>query len=358
MITYIIRRLLLTIPTLLGITIVVFMVMGLSPGGVGGSLLNDNGDMKADEARAQREYLEKRFGLNQPLRVQYWRWLNHVSPIGFEPKEDGSTGRFRFLKMPDLGYSFAVRRPVVDLVAERLPVTVLLNVITLPITYSIALLSGIYAARRRGGWFDVTSAFLYLCLWSVPVILAGVLCIGFLANRQYIQLFPTNGLHDVMAANMTFLPVHTSAGWQPGWLLDTCWHLCLPVLCLSYGGFAFLSRLTRGSMLENMASDYARTAKAKGLPENAVVYRHVFRNSMIPLITSSAGIIPGLLGGSLIVESIFSLQGMGKLMLDAVHAHDRELILDQALVVGALGLLSYLLADILYVVADPRVSFE
>ena len=282
-----------------------------------------------------------------------------MSPVGFRFNDDGSFGRFAVLKWPDLGYSPSKQRPVLDLVGEALPVTLLLNAITLPVTHAIAIGSGINAARRRGGPFDVGSAYLFLGLWSVPTILAGVLMIGFLANRHYVQLFPTGGLHDTLADRMPFLPGRLRDGaFTRGWLLDTCWHLCLPVACLSYGGFAFLSRLVRGSMLENLAADYARTARAKGVADRVVLLRHVFRNSLIPLITSSAGLVPGLLSGSLITERIFSLQGMGTLFIDAVQAHDRELILDQALVVGGIGLLSYLAADLLYVVADPRVSFE
>jgi ABC-type dipeptide/oligopeptide/nickel transport system permease component len=358
MFRYIVRRVLLLFPTLLGTTLVIFTVMALSPGGVGGNDLDENGAMKPEEARRQQEYLNKRFGLDKPLPVQYFRWLDHVSPIGFASADDGSMGRFKFLKMPDLGYSYSKGRPVVDLVAEALPVTLLLNVIAIPITYTVSILTGIYAARRRGGLVDVTSASIFMALWSIPVILGGVLLIGFLASRKYIYLFPTSGLHDTLADTMTFLPTHTAAGWQPGWLLDSCWHLTLPIVCLTYAGFAFTSRLTRASMLENLASDFARTAKAKGVAARVVLFRHVFRNSLIPLITSSAGILPSLLGGALITESIFSLHGMGFLMLEAVRAHDRELVLDQALVVGGLGLLSYLIADVLYVVADPRVSYE
>jgi microcin C transport system permease protein len=357
MLSYIIRRVLLLFPTLLGATLVVFMVMGLSPGGVGGDMGDETGAMKPEEARAQQEYLNRRFGLDKPLMVQYFRWLNHISPLGFETNDDGSMGRFEF-KQPDLGYSWSKGRPVMDLVKEALPITLLLNVIALPITYSVAIMSGIYAARKRGGLFDVTSASIFMALWSVPVILTGVLLIGFLANSQYINIFPTAGLHDTLADSMQFLPSHTAAGWQRGWLLDACWHLVLPIICLTYAGFAFTSRLTRAAMLENFAADYARTARAKGVAPNTILFRHVFRNSLIPLITSSAGIIPGLLGGALITESIFSIHGMGLLMLEAIRAHDRELVLDQALVVGGLGLLSYLIADILYVVADPRVSYE
>ena len=358
MINYIIRRLLLMVPTLLGITLVTFLVMGLSPGGVGGTLLNDEGAMKGAAAKAQREYLQKRYGLDKPLIVQYWRWLNHVSPVGIEYPDDGSVGHFRWAKTPDLGYSFSKGRPVLQLVEEALPITLLLHAMTLPAVYAISIVSGIAAARRRGGTFDLVSGFTFLALWSVPTILAGVLLIGYLANRQYVMLFPTGGLHDTLADSMPFLPHFTAHGWDRGWLLDLCWHLALPVICFTYGGFAFTSRLTRGAMLENMSADYARTARAKGVPEQSVIYRHVFRNALIPLITTSAGIIPGLLGGSIIVENIFSIHGMGLLMIEATNARDRELILDEALIVGLLGLMSYLLADLLYVVADPRVSYD
>lgn len=357
MLSYIIRRILLLFPTLLGATLVVFLVMGLSPGGVGGALLNQQGNMRAQEAKARREYLEKRYGLNKPLIVQYGRWLNHVSPIGFVSNEDGSMGRFELLKAPDLGYSFSKGRPVIDLVSESLPITLLLNGITIPITYFIAIGAGIYAARRRGGFVDVVSGSVFLALWSIPTILAGVLLIGFLANRQYVQWFPTAGLHDLLSDSMSFFPTHDAAGWHRGWLLDMCWHLFLPIVCLTYSGFAVLSRLTRGAMLDNLAADYARTARAKGLTARAVLFRHVFRNSLIPLITVGASILPGLLGGALITENIFSIHGMGMLMIEGIRARDRELVLDEALVVGLIGLLSYLLADILYAVADPRVSY-
>ena len=165
MLSYIARRLLLLFPTLLGTTLVVFLVMGLSPGGVGGDTGDDTGAMKPEEAKAQREYLDRRFGLDKPLMVQYLRWLDHVSPIGFTSNPDGTTGPFRFLKMPDLGYSWSKGRPVTDLVAEALPVTILLNIIALPITYTVSIISGIYASRRKGGLFDVTSASLFMAMW-------------------------------------------------------------------------------------------------------------------------------------------------------------------------------------------------
>jgi peptide/nickel transport system permease protein len=143
-----------------------------------------------------------------------------------------------------------------------------------------------------------------------------------------------------------------------GFLLDRLWHLVLPVICLSYGGFAFLAKLTRSAVLENLQSDFARTARAKGAPENIVLWRHVFRNSLLPLITVSAALLPGLLAGSVIVESIFSIDGMGKLAVEAVQTRDRELVLSITFVSGLLTLLSYLIADLCYAFADPRVSYE
>jgi peptide/nickel transport system permease protein len=141
-------------------------------------------------------------------------------------------------------------------------------------------------------------------------------------------------------------------------MFDRLWHLALPVICLSYGGFAFLARLTRSAMLENLQADYARTARAKGVDESTVLWTHVFRNSLLPLITVSASLLPGLLGGSVIVESIFSIDGMGKLVVEAVKGRDRELVLSITMISGMLTLLGYLLADLMYAIADPRVSYD
>jgi microcin C transport system permease protein len=155
------------------------------------------------------------------------------------------------------------------------------------------------------------------------------------------------------------LSVHwMQGGWLRGFLLDRVWHLALPVICLSYGGFAGLAKLTRTSVLENLLSDYARTARAKGVAESVVLWRHVFRNSLLPLITVAASLLPSLLAGSVIVESIFSIDGMGKLAVEAVKGRDRELVLSITLISGVLTLLGYLLADLLYALADPRVSYE
>ena len=348
------------IPTLIGVTVIVFFVMAWSPGGVGGSLLNEMGEVESEQARILREYYNRRYGLDDPLVVQYLRWVNQVSPVGFatEYTEEGRRlGAFK-IKVPDLGESFSRGRPVVDLYAEHLPITLLLNLITFPIIYGIAIVTGVYAARHRGELFDVTSGVTLLGLWSAPVIWIGVMLIGFLASNQYLQWFPASGLSSTRAGEFMFLPAWGPEGFERGWLLDRAWHLVLPVACLTYGGFAFLSKLMRASLLDNLSADFVRTARAKGVSDREVLWRHAFRNSLLPLITIAAGIIPGLLAGSVIVEQIFSIPGMGKLTLEAIWARDRELVLAGALVSGLLGLLSILLADLCYAVADPRVSYD
>jgi peptide/nickel transport system permease protein len=359
MLNYLVRRVLLMLPTLIGMTALVFFVVAMSPGGIGGAMLSNEMGMRPSEREARRKYLNERYGLDRPLVVQYARWLHNVSPVGVKPRGEGFPKALPVgFKAPDLGESFVRGRKVMGLVKEVLPVTLLLQLLALPATYAIATISGIYAARHRGKLFDVSSGTLFLGMWSFPTILAGVLAIGFLANRQYLQWFPAGGMHDIRADAMPFLPAWTDAGFQRGWLFDTAWHLVLPVVILAYGNFAFLSKLARGAVLENLRADYVRTARAKGLGERDVLYRHVLSNSLIPLITIAAQILPAMLAGSVIVENIFSIPGMGKLLVDAVNTRDRELFLSLTLVLGVVSLVAYLVADILYAVVDPRVSYE
>ncbi|MGD8910419.1 MAG: ABC transporter permease [Chromatiales bacterium] len=460
MLTYLLRRLLLMFPTLLGITLVVFVVMAASPGGISAKSLVEGQNLDPEAKREIEAYYNRLYGLNDPAWMQYLRWLNNASPVGFTFDENNELSGFSFTKGSDLGRSFRYGRPVTELLAERVPITVLLNVLSIPIVYLLALLVGVRAAVERGRSFDVSSGMVMLGLWSVPTMLAGVLLIGFFANEQYWHWFPTAGLSDRLVMDQVFMPHWSSlwdlgllfllvtlgaslflamasverrlrmgfiglcwvllgtgmvwqlpeAGrspvhwllipgsfallaawlassdyrllrqlgflttgllvgllsavywmqgeWLRGFLFDRIWHLVLPVVCLSYGGFAGLAKLTRTAVLENLLSDYARTARAKGLAESAVLWRHVFRNSLLPLITVAASLLPSLLAGSVIVESIFSIEGMGKLAVEAVQTRDRELVLSITLIGGLLTLLGYLLADFLYALADPRVSYE
>jgi len=358
MFTYVIRRVLLLVPTLLGITLVVFTVMATTPGGMGASLLGKDLELRPAQRKAYEVYLNERFGLNQPLHVQYLRWLRRVLPVGFKKVGAGFPSGWTFgLKVPDLGYSFSRGRPVGTLILEALPITLLLESLSLPLTYLIAVGTGIRAAISRGQLADVGIGTILIGLYSLPEIWVGVLLIGFLTNREIIHWFPSNGLHDVLAESMPYLPHWTAAGFERGWLLDTLWHLALPLLCFSYASFAFLSRLMRASILDTLGMDFVRTARAKGLSGKTVLYRHVLRNSLISLITASSGILPGLIAGSFIVETIFGVPGMGKLTIDAVNSRDRDLFMSLTLITSLLQLIGFLIADLAYAVVDPRVTY-
>ena len=207
MLTYLLRRVLLIIPTLLGITLVVFSVMAASPGGIGSQALTE-GVMQPEARKAMENYFNQRYGLDDPAPVQYLRWLNNISPIGFVSDESGTfkLQNFRFFKGSDLGDSFLYGRSVAELIKERLPITLLLNIVSIPIVYIIAIAIGVKAATEHGRSFDVSSGTVLLGLWSVPVMLAGVLLIGFFASEQNWHWFPESGLNRREALDMTFMP--------------------------------------------------------------------------------------------------------------------------------------------------------
>ena len=265
------------------------------------------------------------------------------------------------LDLPDLGFSFSRSQPSIGLIKAALPVTLTLNFIAVPIIYIIAIPSGILAATRRGTWIDVGSGALFVALWSIPIVWAGVLAVGYLGSEKYLGdfAFPSKGLHDLNADSFGFLPSRLPDGsWSRGYLLDMLWHLCLPVACFVYGGFAVLSKQTRAAMLDNFNADYVRTAKAKGVSGPAIVFRHVFRNSLLPLITMFATVFPLLLSGSVVIEKIFSIQGMGLLLYESIILRDRELLLAIVMIVALVNMLALLLADILYALADPRIAYD
>ena len=194
-------------PTLFGITLVVFTVMAASPGGIGAGALTE-GVMQPEARKAIEAYYNKRYGLNDSAPVQYLRWLNNISPVGFVADDSGalSLKNFSLTKGSDLGDSFLYGRSVGELIRERLPITLLLNIVSIPIVYLIAIAIGVRAATQHGKSFDVTSGTVLLALWSVPVMLAGVLLIGFFASQQNWHWFPESGLNRREALDMTFMP--------------------------------------------------------------------------------------------------------------------------------------------------------
>jgi len=352
------KRLLLLIPTMLGLTLGVFMLVSLSPGGVAGGIGAAAGEAGAAPAGSRDEYLEHRFGLDKPLIVQYGHWLARLTPVRIgSPDGDPSTssgvplipGVLR-LDWPDLGWSFGRSRPVSALLAERLPVTLAVNVLAVGLMYAVAVPLGVFCAARHGTRVDQLINTVLTGLWSLPVACTGVLMLGYLASRQHMGWFPVAGLHDADAGEWAFLP----SGANRGWALDTLWHLVLPVVCQAYVGLAVIARLVRAGVIENLGAPFVRTARAKGAPERDVVVHHAFRASLLPLITVFTAVAPAMISGSVVVERIFSLPGMGSLMIEAVTLRDRELLMGNVLLAGVVTMLAMVLGDVLYALADAR----
>lgn len=284
--------------------------------------------------------------------------VNAAYDRGPYPKAGVGFGNVISFDWPDFGKSFSIGRPVIDLIGEALPVTLLINALAIPLIYLIAVPFGMHAAARHNKLFDKLSGSIFVMLWSIPVVWAGVLAIGFLADKQYLGLFPASGLHSNSADSMAYLPTWNNGVFEPGYLLDTLWHLVLPVMCLVYGGFAVLAKQTRAAMLDNYTMDFVRTARAKGVSDHDVKWYHVFRNSLLPIITIFVLVFPAMLAGSVVIERIFSIPGMGSLILNAIFNMDRDVILANVFIIAVVNLFALLLADLLYAAADPRVTYD
>ncbi len=329
---YIIRRLLWMIPTIIGITIITFAIVQSAPGdpvkmslGMGGETLKAEG--AAAEIRAEQRKL---LGLDLPLWKRYPAWLWKLAHL-------------------DFGRSFKDWRPVRGIIAERLPVTLMLNVISIFLAYIIAIPLGVHAATRGGTVEERSITVVLFILYSLPSFWVAYILIYFLAGGQHWNIFPVGGLHSIAYGE-------AMGAWKGFW--DLMWHLVLPVACLTYGGFAGISRYMRSGMMEVLRQDYIRTAYAKGLSERTVVLKHAMRNSIIPIVTILAGLLPSLIGGSVIVETIFNIPGMGRLGYDAVLSRNYPVIMATATVSAVLTLFGILLSDLLYAVVDPRIKYE
>jgi peptide/nickel transport system permease protein len=338
MLHYIFRRLLLLIPTFLGVTLVGFLVMRLAPGdpaelraagGLGGareSTISRNKQSTVDEAMAQ---WRAQYGLDKPIHVQYLVWLKNLFTLSF-------------------GESFKDNQSVWGKIAERLPVTVKLNFWSILVVYLVAIPLGIYSATHPNSFGDQITTLTAFVLFAVPLVWAATMAVVFICGGDFYYLFPPAGLESL----------DFSEKWSFGKkFTDHAWHLFLPVVLLSYDGFAGMSRYMRASMLEVLRQDYVQVARAKGLQENIVIFKHVLRNSLIPQVTILASILPGLIGGSIIIETIFSIPGLGQLGYESVLARDYPTVLALFTVSAILTLLGILISDLLLSVVDPRIVF-
>jgi peptide/nickel transport system permease protein len=338
MAAYLVQRLLLMIPTFIGITLIGFFIMRLAPGdpaelraagGLGaaaGAGIATDKRGAVDEAMAQ---WRAQYGLDKPLHVQYAVWLKNLATLSF-------------------GDSFKDNQPVWSKIAERLPVTVKLNFWSIVVVYLVAIPLGIYSATHPNTLGDKTTTLAAFVLFAVPLVWAATMALVFICGGDFLYLFPPGGLESLDFSE-TWSPWHR--------FKDRAWHLFLPVVLLSYDGFAGLSRYMRSSMLEVLGQDYVQVARAKGLSERLVVLKHVLRNSLIPQVTILASILPGLIGGSVIIETIFSIPGLGQLGFESVLARDYPTVLALFTASAVLTLIGILVSDLLLAAVDPRIIF-
>lgn len=319
------------IPTLFGITFITFLIIQLAPGSPAELKI------RADQASAFNEQYTKEvieqtkklYGLDKPIHIRYWIWLKQIVTLNF-------------------GESYKDHRPVLQILLERIPVSLQLSFISIFLVYLLAIPLGVFSAVKQKSLADRIITIALFILYSLPNFWVAMLLILFFGGGQFFSWFPVYGLNSEGAEALSF----------GQWLWDRIWHLVLPITCLTYTGIAFISRQQRAALLEVIRQDYIRTARAKGLSEKLVIAKHAMRNSLIPIVTLAAALFPAMLGGSVIIESIFSIPGMGKLGFDAILSRDYPVIMADATIAAFLTLLGILAADITYTLIDPRISFE
>jgi len=324
---YLVRRLLQMVVLLLLVTIITFGLMLAAPGGPERVLLaGEDPNISAEQIAHLREL----WGLNDPVYVQYFRWLNHTLH-------------------GDLGNSFFNQKPVAQVILDRLPATLELGAVVIVLTYLIAIPAGVITAVKQYSWMDYLVSTFSLAGHSMPSFWVGLMLI-FLIALHSGGAIPTNGF----AAPGVTLAV---SGLIP-FLIDRARHMFLPALTLLIVGLAALTRYTRNSMLEVLREDYVRTARAKGVGEKVVIYKHAFRNALLPVITLSAGLLASLFGGAVIVEQVFSWPGLGFISIRAINQRDYPLVMAFLLVGAILSMLGNLIVDVTYVLVDPRIKYS
>lgn len=321
MTAYLLKRIAMLVPLMLGITLITFTVIHLAPG----EPVDMQMAMNPKVGKEARDRLTKFYGLDKPLHEQYFSWLGKLAKL-------------------DLGRSFSSdNRPVLDKIKERLPITLSLNIIALVLEFGLAIPIGVMAAVYRDTWLDKGITIFVFLGFAVPTFWLALLLMYFFGVK--LNWLPISGLHTLGYEGYSWL----------GRVWDLAKHLVLPVAVASFGSLAGVSRYMRSAMLGVIDQDYITTARAKGLSERVVIWKHALRNALLPLITLAGFSIPGLIGGSVIFETIFAIPGMGQLFYQGVMSRDYPVVMG-ILVIGAfLTLLGNLIADVSYALADPRI---
>ena len=319
MASFILRRLAQMFVTLVGISIISWVIITLAPGGPIGLTLDPKASPKVIEQ------MMKNYDLDKPIYQQYYLWLKKLF-----------TGKL---------YSFKDGRPVMQKINERIWNTLRLNLVATIIIFSLAIPLGVFSAKRQYSFLDNLGTFgAYLGVSAPSFWLAYLLILGTVLLFGY----PVLGMRSFVTEDFTSTEI----------VLDRLWHLMLPAIIMAIHGIASLSRYTRSSMLEVIRQDYIRTAKAKGVSEETVYYKHGLRNALLPTITIFGFMIPGLIGGSIIMETVFAWPGIGQLAYQAILARDYPVLMTLNTIAAVLTLIGNFIADILYGIADPRIRYE
>ena len=342
MLTYVLKRMLLMIPTILGALTVTFIVIQFVPGGPVEQLV---AEMRAGArgegpgaggARGRRdldakqiEEIKKLYGFDKPPLTRYFEMLANFA-------------------RSDLGRSFMHNKDVWQLIKEKLPVSISLGLWTFLLSYLISIPLGVAKAVREGSRFDTATTLLVLVGFALPGFVLGVLLIVLFAGGTFLDWFPLRGLTSDNWATLSW----------PARITDYLWHLVLPLTCYAIGSFATITILTKNTFVEEIRKQYVLVARAKGLNERSVLYKHVFRNALIPIITGfPAAFVAAFFAGSLLIETLFSLDGLGYLGYESIVRRDYPVVLGTLYFFTLLGLVVKLIGDLLYVVVDPRVQF-
>jgi len=345
MAAYIVKRLLLMIPTLVGILFVSFVIIQFVPGGPVEQLVHElrGGVAGSGEVAAtggyrgaqgvdpqQIEEIRRMYGFDQPAPERFVRMLRQYASF-------------------DLGTSYLYHQSVGELIVEKLPVSISLGLWSFLLVYAVSIPLGIAKAVRHGTRFDLWTSVAILVGYAIPGFVLGILLLVLFGGGSFWQIFPLRGLVSDDFAQLSL----------GGKVLDYFWHLAMPLTCLVVGSFAVTTMLTKNTVLEEIRKQYVLTARAKGLSERRVFYKHVFRNAMIPLVTAfPAAFIGAFFTGSLLIETLFSLDGLGLLSYEAVIRRDYPVVLGTLYVFSLLGLVAKLLTDLMYTWVDPRVKFS
>ena len=329
------------LPTLLGVTMVVFVIINMAPGGpieqtlqqmrFGSGLATEGGQGRGGTQGVSNEVLEalkKQYGFDKPLHVRYLLWLKNISTLNF-------------------GESFTYEEPVIDVITSKFPVSLQFGIVSLILSYLISIPLGILKAIKKGSSFDIFSSFLLFVFYSIPSFMLAILLIVFFAGGSFFEWFPIGGIQSEVFDQLTFFEK----------VVDRVYHFTLPIICYTIGSFTSLTILMKNSVIEEIQKDYIRTARAKGVDEKLVYMKHALKNALIPIVTGLGGFLSVFFAGSLLLETIFQLDGIGLLSYRSVLSRDYNVIMGLVFIQSALFLIGNILSDIAYVLVDPRIDF-